>query len=121
VKEVPELWELTGLFEIGPTYVYGKEKEIPWFYSTVNFRLKRGSETLDIIISPAYGIIAFSVFTGDREIMQVNLENVEGMKIEKLHNKETLHIIFNDNDMIKEFFIETKPQIFVYCNKPQYL
>lgn len=120
MKEIPELWELTGLFEIEPVYVYGEEKEIPWFYSTINFKLKRGSETLDIIISPADGIIDFWVSTGDREIMQVNLENVEGIKIEKLHNKEILHILFSDNDMIKEFFIETKPQIFVYCNKPQY-
>lgn len=77
MKAVPELWELTGLFEIEPVYVYGEEKEIPWFYSTINFRLKRENETLDIIISPAEGIIAFSVFTSDREILQVNLENVE--------------------------------------------
>lgn len=117
MKEIPELWELIALFEMDPIYVYGEEEGIPWFYNTINFKLKRNNELLDITISPANGIIDIYVSVGNHKIMQVNLENVQGMKIEKLHNKEILYVLFSDDDMIEKFFIETKPQIFVYCSK----
>lgn len=38
MKSIPELWELIALFEMEPVYVYGEEKEIPWFYNTINFK-----------------------------------------------------------------------------------
>lgn len=117
MKEISELWELIALFEMEPLYVYGEDEEIPWFYSTINFKLKRNSETLDITISPSNDIIDFGVFVGDRKIIQFNLENVEGMRIEKLHEKEILHILFRNKDMIEKFIIETNPQIYVYCSK----
>jgi hypothetical protein len=117
MKSLPELWELVALFEAEPVNVYGEEKEIPWFYSTLNFKLKRENETLDITISPAYGSIDIWVFTGDKKIMQVSLENVIEMNIEKLHNKEFLHILFNENGAFDKFFIQTKPHIFIHCGK----
>jgi len=117
VKETPELWELIALFEMEPLYVYGEERNIPWFYSTINFKLKRNRETLDITVSPANGIIDIWVLIEDRKIMQFSLENVEGMKIEKFHNKEILHILFPNDDVIEKFYIETNPQIYVYCSK----
>ena len=117
MKEIPELWELIALFEMEPLYVYGEERNIPWFYSTINFKLKRNRETLDITVSPANGIIDIEVLIEDRKIMQFSLENVEGMKIEKFHNKEILHIIFPNDDVIEKFYIETNPQIYVYCSK----
>lgn len=120
MKEVPELWEMIALFEMEPVYVYGEEKEIPWFYSTINFKLKRESETLDITISPANGIIDIWLLIGDRKIVKINLENVEGMKIEKLHNKEILHILFNDNDVMEKFYIQTNPQIYLHCSKARF-
>ncbi|AQR91818.1 hypothetical protein [Clostridium saccharobutylicum] len=120
MKEIPELWELIALFEMEPVYVYGEEKGIPWFYSTINFKLKRGSETLDITISPANGIIDIWLLIGDRKIIEINLENVEGMKIEKIHNKEILHILFSNDDVMEKFYIETKPQIYMYCSKARF-
>lgn len=120
MKEVPELWELIALFEMEPVYVYGDEKGIPWFYNTINFKLKRESETLNITISPANGILDIGLLIDDRKIIQISLENVEGMKIEKLHNKEILHILFNNNDVMEKFYIETKPQIYVYCSKARF-
>ncbi|MVX67083.1 hypothetical protein GKZ28_25870 [Clostridium chromiireducens] len=120
MKEIPELWELIALFEMEPVYVYGEETEIPWFYSTINFKLKRGSETLDINISPANGIIDIWLLIGDRKIIEINLENVEGIKIEKIHNKEILHILFSNDDVMEKFYIETKPQIYMYCSKARF-
>lgn len=116
MKEVPELWELIALFEMEPIYIFGEEK-LPWFYRTINFKLKRENETLDITISPAYSEIDIWILIEDRKIAQVNLQNVIGMRIEKLHNKEILHILFSDDDDIEKFFIETNPQICVYCSK----
>lgn len=119
MKSIPELWELIALFEMEPVYVYGEEKEIPWFYNTINFKLNRGNETLDITISPANDIIDIQLFANNRKIIQFNLENIKEIKIEKLHNKEILHIIFYD-DAIGKFLIETKPQIYVYCSKARF-
>jgi len=120
VKEIPELWELIGLFEMEPVYVYGEEKGIPWFYSTINFKLQRQNETLDITISPANGIVDIWLFAGDRKIMNISLEKVVGMKIEKLNSKEILHILFDDDDTIEKFFIETNPHIYLYCSKARF-
>lgn len=120
MKCVPELWELIALFETEPVYVYGEESEVPWFYSTINFSLRRDHETLDVSISPAVGVIEIWVFTGDRKLMQFNFDDVHGMKIEKLHNKEILHILFSDEGRVKQFYIETKPHIFVHCSRTQY-
>jgi hypothetical protein len=117
MKEIPELWKLIALFEMEPVYIYGEEMEIPWFYRTINFKLKRENETLDITISPAEGIVDIWLLVGDRDILKINLENVESMKIEKLNGKEILHILFSNDDVIEKFFIETKPQIFLYCGK----
>lgn len=117
MKEIPEIWELIALFEMEPIYVYGEEKNIPWFYSTINFNISRNGEGLDITISPANGIIDIWVLVGDRKVMKFNLEDVEGMRIEKLHNKEILHILFSADDAIETFYIETNPQIYVYCSK----
>lgn len=120
MNELPELWELVELFEMEPIYIYREEKGMSWFYNTVNFNIKRGCETLDITISPAYGDVSIGLLVGARKIMEVNLEHVEGMKIEKLHNKEMLHIFFKEEDETQKCFIVTKPQIFVYCNKKHY-
>lgn len=117
MKEIPELWELIALFEMDPVYVYGEEKEISWFYSTINFKLKRENETLDITISPANGIVDIWLFVNERKIIEINLENVVGMNIEKLHDKEILHILFSNDDTIEKFYIETSPYIYLYCSK----
>jgi len=117
VKNIPQLWELTALFESEPLFVYGEESEIPWFYSTINFKLRRDNQTLDITVSPANGIIDISIFTDNRKLLEMKLENVEELKIEKIKNKEILHIIFDNDDLVNKFFIETKPHIFLYCSK----
>ena len=120
MNKIPELWELIALFEAEPVDVYEEEIEIPWYYRTINFKLIRGNETLDCTISPANRIVDIWVDTNGRRLLQINLENVQEMKIEKTHDKEILHIVFSEDDVIEKFFIETKPYIYVYCSKAHY-
>lgn len=115
MKQIPELWELEALFEMDAIDIYREEKVIPWVYRTINFKLTRESETLDITISPSYGSVDIWVFAGKRKILSLSLENIFGLKIEKVNNKEILHILFNEDDSIENFFIETKPNIMVCC------
>lgn len=118
IKTLPELWNLIELFEMEPVYVYGEENKIPWYYSTLNFKLIRNNKTLDITISPAYGIIDIWLSIENIKIIDMNLEDVDGMKIEKSHGKEILHIIFSTEDTIQKLIIETKPNIYIYLSKP---
>ena len=57
--KVPEWWELVSLFESEPKYVYEEDKNIPWFYNTIEFELARGRDKVTFTISPSYGTIDF--------------------------------------------------------------
>lgn len=120
--KTPELWELISLFECEPKYIYGEDKRIPWFYNTLEFVLIRGCDKACFIISPAEKIIDFRWYSCERQLMHLNLECVEEIKVEKTNGKEILHIIFNKDTEVEKLFIELKPVIYLYgsisTNKP---
>jgi hypothetical protein len=91
-----------------------KIKQYHGFIELLALSLQENLEKIDITISPSYGSIDIWVFAGDRRILNLSLENIYGLKIEKIHDKEILHILFNDSDSIETFYIETKPNIVVY-------
>ena len=112
--KMPELYELIDIFECEP--YFSDSADIPWYYKSLGFTLNRGEETLIVSMEPAVGRFDFKHYLGKRLLSHFHLENSMELRIEKIHEKEVIHIIFQEHEDMDSFYIETKPYISIHCD-----
>ena len=118
--KMPELWELIALFESEPKLMFDNGSEVPWFYNTLLFSLERENSKLNIFISPANCSISFELTVCGSRVLDISLQNVHEIRIQKEKGNEILFIDFADEDNIEEFYIQTRPYLFIKCSKCRY-
>ena len=107
--KMPELYELISVFECEPHFHF--VEDVPWYYNSLYFTLDRGEEVLTVSMEPACGIFDFEHYIGKRLVSHAHLENSKEFKIERIHEKEIIHIDFGEGDGVNSFFVVAKPYI----------
>lgn len=94
-----------------------KKKESRVVYQTLIFELSRLEDLLRVDLSLRSGIIDIQWVKNERKLMNLHLENVTDIDIEKTKGKEILTINFS-LDEYSPLYIELKPLIYVSWSIP---
>ena len=110
VTEIPELHDLTWLFESEPVLA---DADVPLPYNTVTVTHERDGERLSVLMSPAYRDVQVHWKRGDRELLGLVLTHVRRVSIEAGEEGEAL-LVELDDPKFKALIVRTKPSISVH-------
>ncbi len=85
----PEDFELMEFFESEPNSKF-IEKDVPWYYSQLDFLFKDGDELLQCIILPSYSELTLIFYTKTNLRYKSTYCGVSNLKIEKHKNHDNL-------------------------------
>lgn len=108
MKPFPEEYELIDLFESEPARL---DDQVPFFYTNNTYRLCRTNGELHFAIEPGIHWSSIVWKQAENIIVDLILENVKGIEIEKRSGKEFLHLYFYEDQGIRPLIIKTKPEI----------
>jgi hypothetical protein len=108
VKPFPEEHELLALFEVEPTLL---DAGIPWVYNTLTFASLRDGHRVECTIVPGYGELRVAWSNAAQSLVDIRLNQVEGLRVEIGKTREALVAEFSEKTGLGLLTIELKPTI----------
>ncbi|NYD24949.1 hypothetical protein [Kineococcus aurantiacus] len=107
---MPALEDLVWLFESEPTYPFGME-DAPWPYVCVRFTLTRGAARVELEVEPASELVKLSLTSAGAELVDVELQSVQSLVVEKRAGRELLGVVFDERVPLGGLWLQTKPAL----------
>jgi hypothetical protein len=102
--------ELLAFFGADPKIL---DPNVPWFYNTLHFEVKREGIVVQCRLVPACGDIDVRLHVGGTELARLNLRSFEALRIYMTTEEEILVATF-DREYAKETFsLMLKPRVWV--------
>ncbi|MBD3922924.1 hypothetical protein H8B09_29725 [Paenibacillus sp. PR3] len=107
MKPFPEEYEFIELFESEPKIL---DEKVPFFYNNNIYKLSRPNGELYFEIEPGSHWTRIAWKQADQILIDLTLENVKGIEIEKRSGNEFLQLFFDEDQGLKPLIIKTKPE-----------
>ncbi|KRE30266.1 hypothetical protein [Paenibacillus sp. Soil522] len=104
----PEEYEFIELFESLPEQL---DKSVPFFYNNNVYKLSRSNGDLFFEMEPGSHWSRVAWKQAESFLIDLTLDNIKGIEIEKRNGNEYLHFYFYENQGLKPLIIRTKPEI----------
>ncbi|WEK56060.1 MAG: hypothetical protein P0Y55_08435 [Candidatus Cohnella colombiensis] len=102
----PKEHELIDVFESEPKI---KDNETPFYYNHLEYLLTRDNGSLQCELEPGIHWARVIWKQKDETLVDLELESIKGIEIEKRNGKEFIHFIFYEGNGIKNLIVRTKP------------
>ncbi|MBP2000941.1 hypothetical protein J2Z69_001984 [Paenibacillus shirakamiensis] len=102
----PEEFEFVDFFEQEPCTL---DSEVPFYYNRHTYQLERENGTLHFELEPSYSWVRCQWHQGDIVLIDLTLEEVRGIRLEKRAQREYIHILFANESLMKPLIVKTKP------------
>jgi hypothetical protein len=106
--KLPHADELLELFEAEPAVL---DPGVPWAYNTVTFATKRGHDEVRCAFDPGYGEIEFNWSIDGRSMIQLKVERVEIVRIERYTAWEGFVVSFSEQAALPDLIVQLKPLV----------
>ena len=101
----PEQHALISIFETEPRLT---DPDLPWSYNSLRFETARGADHIVCTIEPSYGVLQIQWTRNGAELLDLRLEEVQGLVAERERGRETLVASFR-HDKLPELRLQLKP------------
>src|SRR5262245_39632209 len=108
MEPFPQEFEFIELFETEPTKL---EEGMPFFYNNNIYKLCRPNGELYFEIEPGSHWTRIAWKQDGNIIIDLILESIKGIEIEKRSGKEFIHLHFYEEQSLRPLIIKTKPDI----------
>ncbi len=98
--------ELLSIFESEPIVL---DKELPFYYNHLIYQLRRNNGELYVEIEPGMHWSRMIWKQEGKTIIDLELENIKGLQIERRNENEYLHYLFREETEFKTLIVKTKP------------
>jgi hypothetical protein len=112
MEEFPQQHELIEFFESEPKLLDEDIEE--WIYNTLTFSISRNNNTIICIISPSYSHMKLSWTQGEKEIIYLDLNLIQSIKIQKEKDTETMLVEFDESESLTILRLRLKPDIHMF-------
>lgn len=108
MEPFPQEYEIMELFETEPTKL---DEEVSFFYNNNTYKLCRPNGNLYFEIEPGSHWTRIAWKQEGDLVIDLILEKVKGIEIEKRSGKEFLKVYFDEEQGLRTLVIKTKPEI----------
>jgi len=108
MEPFPHEYEFIELFETESAKL---DEHVPFFYNNNIYKLCRPNGNLYFEMEPGSHWTRIAWKQEENLLVDLVLENVKGMEIEKRSGKEFLHLYFDEGQGLRPLIIKTKPDI----------
>jgi hypothetical protein len=106
---LPDQHELISFFDTEPLLSFSNET---WDYNHLTFVVVRGRERLVCEMQPAELVLRMTWHDGEKEMLNVNLESADGLKLDNFNGREQMRVTFSDG--VGQLILQLRPVIHVF-------
>jgi hypothetical protein len=109
--KLPEPYELIELFESEPEVL---DKDVDgWYHNTITFTVNRDGDEIVCTISPAYSDLRIKWLQKKRDIVNLEINNIESLSVIREEGREILCAQFDESLSIRDLYIRIKPDFHI--------
>jgi hypothetical protein len=102
--------ELLAFFGADPKIL---DPNVPWFYNTLHFEVKREGIVVQCRLVPACGEIDVRLHVGGTELARLNLRSFKALRLYMTAEEEILVATFDREHTEESFSLMLKPRVWV--------